>query len=62
LYVQQIAGGAPLRLTTNEASDITPDFSPDGTRVVFLSVSDSYLAVRLTESSSVNIWKAQLTR
>jgi len=37
LYVQQVVGGAPLRLTTNEASDITPDFSPDGTRIVFRS-------------------------
>jgi hypothetical protein len=28
----------------------------------WISVSDSYLAVRLTESSSVISWKAQLTR
>jgi Tol biopolymer transport system component len=34
LYVQQI-GGQPLRLTHSKTSESLPDFSPDGTSIVF---------------------------
>jgi Tol biopolymer transport system component/predicted Ser/Thr protein kinase len=37
LWVQQIAGGSPLRLTQDLGDDYEPDFSPDGTRIVFRS-------------------------
>jgi len=37
LWVQQVAGGAPLHLTQDPGDDHEPDFSPDGTRIVFRS-------------------------
>ncbi|HYM10748.1 MAG TPA: protein kinase [Bryobacterales bacterium] len=37
IWVQQIGGGNPIRLTTNGADDLEPSFSPDGTRIVFRS-------------------------
>jgi serine/threonine protein kinase len=41
IWVQQLAGGTPLRLTTNPADDNLPCFSPDGSRIVFHSERDS---------------------
>jgi serine/threonine protein kinase len=40
IYVQQLGGGEPHRVTSNEADDHEPDFSPDGTRIVFRSERD----------------------
>lgn len=40
LWVQQMAGGEPLRLTSHPADDRQPDFSPDGTKIVFRSDRD----------------------
>jgi len=40
IWVQQIAGGPPLRLTTHPAIDSFPSFSPDGSRIVFHSARD----------------------
>ena len=37
IWVQQIAGGEPLRLTDDPANDSQPSFSPDGSRIVFSS-------------------------
>lgn len=37
LYVQQVAGGEPIRLTSDGFGNTSPDFSPDGTRIVFQS-------------------------
>jgi Tol biopolymer transport system component len=37
LYVTQIAGGKPVRLTFDGADNTTPDFSPDGSKIVFRS-------------------------
>lgn len=37
IWVQQISGGTPLRLTDDPADDVTPDFSPDGSQIVFRS-------------------------
>ncbi|MCC6368910.1 MAG: PD40 domain-containing protein [Bryobacterales bacterium] len=37
LYVKQIAGGQPVRLTFDGTGNTAPDFSPDGARIVFQS-------------------------
>ena len=37
IWVQQIDGGTPIRLTDDEADDTAPDFSPDGKDIVFQS-------------------------
>ena len=40
IWVQQIAGGEPVRLTKDEADDREPSFSPDGSKIVFRSERD----------------------
>ena len=40
VWVQQLSGGEPIRLTSNEADDVTPSFSPDGARITFRSYRD----------------------
>jgi Tol biopolymer transport system component len=40
IWVQQTAGGAPLRLTDDPMDDQTPAFSPDGSQIVFRSERD----------------------
>ena len=37
IWLQQVAGTTPLRLTDDPADDTNPDFSPDGSHVVFRS-------------------------
>jgi DNA-binding winged helix-turn-helix (wHTH) protein len=37
LYVSQVAGGSPIRLTFDGAGNTMPDFSPDVSRIVFRS-------------------------
>jgi serine/threonine protein kinase/Tol biopolymer transport system component len=39
IYVKPLAGGAPLRLTSDPAEEVSPAWSPDGTRVAFLRAS-----------------------
>jgi serine/threonine protein kinase len=40
IWVQQLGGGDPIRLTTDAADDDSPSFSPDGNRIVFRSRRD----------------------
>ena len=40
IWLQQIGGGAPVRLTSGPEDETTPDISPDATRVVFRSEKD----------------------
>ena len=48
IYVRLIAGGAPLRLTTDMARDIAPAWSPDGASIAFLRIRrDATAAVYL---------------
>lgn len=47
LWMAPVAGGAPRRLTAHRASDGSPDFSPDGTRLVFVSKRDTDKAAQL---------------
>jgi eukaryotic-like serine/threonine-protein kinase len=37
LYLRQTAGGSPVRLTFDGEGNTTPDFSPDGSNIVFRS-------------------------
>jgi eukaryotic-like serine/threonine-protein kinase len=37
IWVQQVGGGVPLRLTSDPADDQMPEFSPDGKQIVFRS-------------------------
>lgn len=37
LWVRQMAGGQPIRLTFGNADNLQPDFAPDGTQIVFRS-------------------------
>jgi eukaryotic-like serine/threonine-protein kinase len=37
IWVKQVAGGEPIRLTHNEADDNQPTFSPDGSKIAFHS-------------------------
>jgi dipeptidyl aminopeptidase/acylaminoacyl peptidase len=47
IYLLDLAGGPPRRLTTNKAPDTSPAFSPDGTRLAFLSKRDADAATEL---------------
>jgi Tol biopolymer transport system component len=40
IWVQQVSGGRPLRLTNHPADDWFPSFSPDGSQVAFRSDRD----------------------
>jgi Tol biopolymer transport system component len=40
IWVRQLAGGDPLRLTDNPADDYEPVFSPDGSQIAFRSDRD----------------------
>jgi len=40
IWVQQVSGGRPLRLTDHPADDMFPSFSPDGSQIAFRSERD----------------------
>ena len=40
IWVQQVAGGTPLQLTRDPFDEEAPDFSPDGSQIVFRSARD----------------------
>jgi serine/threonine protein kinase/WD40 repeat protein len=40
IWVQQVSGGEPLRLTDHPADDWFPSFSPDGSKIAFRSERD----------------------
>ena len=50
IYVQHVGGGAPLRLTTHPADDISPVWSPDGGRIAFVRQAPGQGAVILVPS------------
>ena len=41
IWVQQVAGGEPIRLTNHPTNENSPSFSPDGSRIVFESGRDA---------------------
>jgi Tol biopolymer transport system component/serine/threonine protein kinase len=48
LFVSRVAGGDRIRLTNDEARELSPHFSPDGERVVFTRIG--------SEAKSPDIW------
>jgi serine/threonine-protein kinase len=60
IYVVELAGGSPVRLTQNSANDWLPDWSPDGTRITFTSHrTGSYdLWVMRADGSAKTSWVA----
>jgi Tol biopolymer transport system component/DNA-binding winged helix-turn-helix (wHTH) protein len=40
LYIKQVAGGQPIRLTFDGAGNTAPDFAPDASKIVFRSNRD----------------------
>jgi Tol biopolymer transport system component len=40
IWMKQIGGGDPIRLTRDQADDVEPNFSPDGTKIVFRSARE----------------------
>src|SRR5262249_7292641 len=40
IWIQQSAGGVPVRLTDDPTDDTEPEFSPDGSQIVFRSDRD----------------------
>ena len=40
IWIQQIGGGEPVRLTSDPSDDTDPDFSPDGSIIAFRSEKD----------------------
>lgn len=41
IFRKQISGGAEINLTQNDADDVQPSFSPDGTQIAFVSTRES---------------------
>jgi serine/threonine protein kinase len=58
IYVMNLAGGSPLRLTNTNANDWLPDWSPDGSRLAFTSQrTGSYdLWVMSADGSAQTAW------
>lgn len=40
IWIQQVGGGEPMRLTSDPADESAPSFSPDGSRIAFRSEKD----------------------
>src|SRR5262249_11607375 len=53
LFVQQVPGGEPIRLTRTTQSELQPRFSPDGTQILFKREDDLYVIPWLGGSERV---------
>jgi eukaryotic-like serine/threonine-protein kinase len=45
IYIQQIGGGPPVRLTTDPADEMTPSFSPDGRQIAFMRMRSNVMEI-----------------
>jgi Tol biopolymer transport system component/DNA-binding winged helix-turn-helix (wHTH) protein len=50
IYVKLIGPSEPVRLTTDQADDTSPAWSPDGRWIAFLRAEGSYMSLRLIPS------------
>ena len=50
LFVQPVAGGDPLRLTSHPADDLSPAWSPDGARLAFVRCALSGCGISVVSS------------
>lgn len=54
IYTIGVNGGNPTRLTTNTYMDVYPIWSPDGSRIAYLSWPSTYLSVWLMNANGTN--------
>jgi len=58
---QTVAGGQPIRLTSDGAGNTTPDFSPDGSRIVFRSNREAAASTRYRRSAErFDSWRGRI--
>lgn len=62
LWMQQVDGSGLTQLTTNEFGDFEPAFSPDNSKIVFLSNRDSKGDVRLTSIYVIDLKSGRIER
>ncbi len=62
LWMQNVDGTALVQLTTNQFGDFEPVFSPDGSRIAFVSNRDSKGDVRLTSIYVVDLERGNIER
>ena len=62
LWMQNIDGKSLVQLTTSEFGDFEPTFSPDGTRIAFVSNRDSKGNVRETSIYVMNLKSGKIER
>ncbi|UCC48931.1 MAG: PD40 domain-containing protein, partial [Gemmatimonadota bacterium] len=54
IYVMNADGSNPVRLTDNPAGDYEPAWSPDGTRIAFMSYRDGNYEIYVMEADGSN--------
>ena len=55
IYIMNEDGSGQIQLTTETASDLVPDFSPDGSRILFCSDRDGNYEIYLMNNDGSNV-------